>query len=104
MVSLTTFNANNFFLRYKFSKNLPGSSSASSRIEASEVAMGYLPGTAFSKYPSQYIVWDAERRSLAARALKEPDGILPDILCLQEVENIQSIRIFNQRYLGSHYP
>lgn len=104
MLSLTTFNANNFFLRYKFTRNYPGSKSQSSLIEASQVALGYLPGTAFGKYPSNYVVWDTERRSLAARALKEPDGVLPDILCLQEVENIHAIRIFNERYLDSYYP
>jgi endonuclease/exonuclease/phosphatase family metal-dependent hydrolase len=104
MPSLATFNANNFFLRYKFTRNYPGSRSQNSQKEASEVALGYLPGTAFGKYPSNYIVWDAERRSLAARALREPDGVLPDILCFQEVENIQAIRILNERYLDNHYP
>jgi endonuclease/exonuclease/phosphatase family metal-dependent hydrolase len=104
MPSLSTFNANNFFLRYKFTRNYPGSRSQSSLIEASEAAMGYLSGTAFGRYTKRYIVWDAQRRSLAARALKEPDGMLPDILCFQEVENIHAIRIFNQRYLDNYYP
>jgi len=104
MPSLATFNANNFFLRYKFTESYPGSQSASSLDEASKAAMGFLPGLAFGEYTGDYIVWDAARRSLAARALKEPDGALPDILCLQEVENIQAIRIFNKQYLGNHYP
>lgn len=73
-------------------------------IEASEAAMGFLPGIAFGKYTKNYIVWDKERRLLAARALKEPDGQLPDIICFQEVENIHAIRIFNQRYLDNYYP
>jgi len=105
MLSLATFNANNFFLRYKFTRTYPGDKSSNSLVEAGEVASaGYLPGLSFGKYPSQYIVWDPQRRSLAARALQEPDGTLPDILCLQEVENIQAIRIFNTRYLNGYYP
>ncbi len=105
MPSLATFNANNFFLRYMFSKSYPNDMSKASQIEASEVgAKGYLPGFAFGRYTKNYIVWDPGRRQLAAQALKEPDGKLPDILCLQEVENIQAIRTFNQRYLNDHYP
>lgn len=104
MPSLATFNANNFFLRYRFTNTYPGDASHASRIEAGEVGlMGYLPGTAFGNLGSSYIIWDAKRRELAARALAEPDGRLPDILCLQEVENIQAIRKFNQAYLGGHY-
>jgi len=63
-----------------------------------------MPGLAFGKYTKRYIVWDAERRELAARALQEPDGILPDILCFQEIENIYAIRKFNQKYLDNYYP
>jgi len=105
MPTLTTFNANNFFLRYRFTSTYPGDLSRTSLVEASEVAgRGYLPGAAFGRYPpGSYIVWDVTRRQLAAAALAEPDGRLPDILCLQEVENIQAIRIVNERYLGNHY-
>ena len=105
MPSLATFNANNFFLRYRFARTYPNDRSRASLIEASEVgAKGYLPGIAFGRYTKNYIVWDPVRRRLAARALKAPDGQLPDILCLQEVENIQAIRTFNQHYLNDHYP
>jgi endonuclease/exonuclease/phosphatase family metal-dependent hydrolase len=105
MPSLVTFNANNFFLRYKFTRTYPGDRSGVSLVEAAEVGLkGYLPGIAFGRYTSSYIVWDAQRRELAARALKEPDGNLPDIICFQEVENIQAIRIFNERYLDDYYP
>ncbi|MCJ7653944.1 MAG: endonuclease/exonuclease/phosphatase family protein [Dehalococcoidia bacterium] len=106
MPSLTTFNANNFFLRYKFTRSYPGSKSKEDLEEAAEAGLtGFLPGVSFGHYgEKQYIVWDSQRRQLAARALKEPDGVLPDILCLQEVENIQAIRVFNQRYLSNYYP
>jgi endonuclease/exonuclease/phosphatase family metal-dependent hydrolase len=105
MPSLATFNANNLFLRYKFTRNFPGARSKSSQTEAAEAGLlGYLPGMAFGRYPSSYVVWDVERRELLQRALVAPDGRLPDILCFQEVENIQAIRILNQRYFGDYYP
>ncbi|MFD2588977.1 endonuclease/exonuclease/phosphatase family protein [Croceitalea marina] len=102
MISITTFNANNFFLRYKFSKNLPNSKSKDSLIEAGEV-IGYLPGIAFGKYTKNFIVWDSKRRNLASEALKAPDDKFPDIICFQEVENIEAIRILNQRYFNNEY-
>jgi endonuclease/exonuclease/phosphatase family metal-dependent hydrolase len=49
------------------------------------------------------VVWDESRRKLAARALSEPDGKLPDILCVQEVENLDALRVFNERVLGTWY-
>jgi hypothetical protein len=108
MPTISTFNANNFFLRYKFTQKYPGDMSKTSMIEASAVlgdAIGYMPGMVFQNYTkNSYIVWDADRRELAARALAEPDGVLPDILCLQEVENMAALRVFNGRYLHNHYP
>jgi endonuclease/exonuclease/phosphatase family metal-dependent hydrolase len=106
MPSLTTFNANNFFLRYKFTSNYPGSRAKEDLEEAAEAGLtGFLPGVSFGHYgKDQYIVWDTQRRQLAASALREPDGVPPDILCFQEVENIQAIRVFNQRYLNDYYP
>lgn len=105
MPSLTTFNANNFFLRYKFTRSYPGSKSKGDLTEAAEAGLtGFLPGVSFGGYSEkQYIVWDGQRRQLAAWALKEPDGVFPDILCLQEVENIQAVRVFNKRYLNNYY-
>jgi endonuclease/exonuclease/phosphatase family metal-dependent hydrolase len=106
MPSLATFNANNFFLRYKFSKIYPGDMSRNSLIEATEVIggpIGYLPGLAFQKYTKNFIIWDPARRQLAVKALMEPDQKLPDILCFQEVENIHAIRLFNQKYLNNNY-
>lgn len=104
MPSIATFNANNFFLRYKFTNTYPGDMSQKSLIESGEIGLvGYLPGLAFCQYSSSYIVWDRQRRKLAASALAEPDGQLPDILCFQEVENIHAIRKLNQDYLNNYY-
>jgi hypothetical protein len=78
MPTLATFNANNFFLRYRFSKTYPGDMSKKYLIEASKATMmGYLPEKAFGKYsPKSFIIWEPERRKLAVKALKEPDGKL----------------------------
>ena len=99
MPSIATFNANNFFLRYKFSRTFPGDSSKKSLIEAANSVIGYLPGALGNYSPKNYIVWDPIRREIAAEALKEPNGKLSDIICFLEVENIQAIRVFNQLYL-----
>ena len=105
MPSLATFNANNFFLRYKFARTYPGDMSRASLVEAVGAAIGYLPGRGIGSYsPKNHIIWDPVRRETAAWALMEPDDKLPDILCLQEVENIQAIRAFNERYLDEYYP
>jgi len=104
MPSLATFNANNFFLRYKFASTYPGDMSKASLVEATEAAVGYMPNQFGNYSVKNYIVWDPTRREVAATALMEPDGKLPDILCLQEVESIEAIRVFNNRYLGGHYP
>ena len=78
MPSLATFNANNFFLRYKFAKTYPNDMSKASLIEASEVgAKGYLPGIAFGRYTKNYIVWDPVRRQqrVAGGVADRRDGV-----------------------------
>jgi endonuclease/exonuclease/phosphatase family metal-dependent hydrolase len=105
MPTLATFNANNFFLRYKFAKTYPGDLSGKSAIDAADITLGYLPEKKFGKYLSKdFVVWDPVRRDLAAQALAEPDDCLPDILCLQEVENMDAIRKLNEDHFGGHYP
>jgi len=66
--------------------------------------MGYVPERKFGKYLSRdFVVWDPVRRNLTAQALAEPDGKLPDILCLQEVENMDALRKLNLDHLAGHY-
>jgi endonuclease/exonuclease/phosphatase family metal-dependent hydrolase len=105
MPSIATFNANNFFLRYKWAATYPGDKSKKSAVTAAEaVATGYFPGRDFGQYAkNSYIVWDPVRRDLAGQLLAEPDGRLPDILCLQEAENMPAIRVLNDRHFGGYY-
>lgn len=50
MPTLATFNANNFFLRYKFAKTFEGDVSKKSEVEAGDVgSYGYIPTHVFSK-------------------------------------------------------
>jgi hypothetical protein len=104
--TLATFNANNFFLRYRFTNTFPGDRSAKSLVAAGEVgALGYVPPRDFGRLASsRYVIWDAGRRELAARALAEPDAALPDILCVQETENLDALRALNADHFHGHYP
>jgi endonuclease/exonuclease/phosphatase family metal-dependent hydrolase len=105
MPTLATFNANNFFLRYRFTNTFPGDLSAKSLIAAGEVgSLGYVPPREFGQLArSRFVIWDAQRRELAARALAEPDGKLPDILCVQETENLDALRALNADHFRGHY-
>jgi endonuclease/exonuclease/phosphatase family metal-dependent hydrolase len=103
LVSITTFNANNLFLRYDFQRSYPGGEyNALARISGAEERLGYLPGLSYAG-DGRFEVWDDLRRRLAAQALREPNDRLPDILVLQEVENIHALRVFNADYLDGHY-
>lgn len=104
MPTIATFNVNNLFLRYKFAKTYPGDMSKKSAIDAADISFGYIPEKAFGKYlSSDFVIWDSTRRDLTAQALAEPDDRLPDILCLQEVENMDAIRKLNEAHFGGYY-
>lgn len=105
MISLATFNANNLFLRYRFKETYPGDQSKKSADKAAQaLGLGFLPGLVFRNFPKQdVIIWDSARRKSTAQALKAGDGKLPDILCLQEVESMAAIRLFNRDILGGYY-
>jgi endonuclease/exonuclease/phosphatase family metal-dependent hydrolase len=105
MPSLASFNANNLFLRYKFSEAYPGDKSNKSKKEAADAMQwGFLPQISKGKFSSKnYVFWDDGRRKATAQALKGGDGKLPDILCFQEVESMAALRKFNDDHLGGHY-
>lgn len=97
MTTLCTFNANNLFLRYKFGKTFPGDMSGKS--ESEDIEWAYLP--LYKK--GLFKIFGPEQRDLEAEVLCLPDGKLPDIVCLQEVESLQALRAFNEHHLGGHY-
>lgn len=78
-LTIGTFNCENLFARYRFRTNL------------SPVADWTINQTAFELH-------DLDSKKLTAKVIKEMDA---DILCLQEVENMQVLERFNSRYLAS---
>jgi endonuclease/exonuclease/phosphatase family metal-dependent hydrolase len=98
-IQLTTFNANNLFLRYKFGRTFPGDMSGKSM--ADQPGLGYLP----MYKPGLFEIFDEEQRMLAASAIWDSGGQRwPDVLCLQEVESLLAVRAFSETYLENAYP
>ena len=96
MTSLAFYNVNNLFLRYRFGQTYPGDMSGSS--VGSDPEWGFLP----INNPGMFEPYNPDQTALSAQVLSE-NG-LPDILCLCEVESLQALRLFNDFFLGSHYP
>lgn len=97
MTTLCTCNINNLFLRYKFGRTIPGGRANPSE---EELLWGYLP----LQKKGMFDFFKEDKLVLEAQALRLPDGSLPDVLCLQEVESLAALRLFNTKCLGSHYP
>lgn len=95
--TLCTFNVNNLFLRYRFGRSFPGDRSADNL--ATDPREGFLP----LYTPGSFSQLKPEQRQLGADVLRLPDGTLPDILCVQEVESLLALRLFNEESLGGHY-
>jgi endonuclease/exonuclease/phosphatase family metal-dependent hydrolase len=95
--TLCTFNVNNLFVRYRFGSTFPGDVSGKSAV--TNPAEGYLP----MYDPDLFELFNPIQRELAAKAITRDDTILPDVLCLQEVESLIALRAFNERHLGSAY-
>lgn len=96
MTSLEFYNVNNHFLRYRFGQTYLGDMSGASA--GSNPEWGFLP----LNNPGRFEPYNPDQTALSARVLSE-NG-LPDILCLCEVESLQALRLFNDFFLGSHYP
>jgi endonuclease/exonuclease/phosphatase family metal-dependent hydrolase len=95
---LCNFNVNNLFVRYKFGKTFPGDQSGKSGVVDPNV--GYLP--LYQK--GAFDVFNPEQRKLSALAITRGNSVLPDVLCVQEVESLIALREFNERFLANAYP
>lgn len=95
---LCNFNVNNLFVRYKFGKTFPGDQSGKSGVTNS--SMGYLP--LYQK--GAFDIFNAEQRKLAALAITQGNTVLPDVVCVQEVESLIALREFNEQFLAAAYP
>lgn len=84
-VRLATFNCENLFRRYKFnSKN------------AAEIDSAVKDGFILDTKKFEIVLDDA--RTLTAKAIKD---LKADIICLQEVESMDTLKNFNAQYLSS---
>lgn len=95
---LCNFNVNNLFVRYKFGQTFPGDISKKSGVADRD--SGYLP--LYQK--GAFEIFNAEQRKLAALAITRGGTVMPDVLCVQEVESLIALREFNERFLKSVYP
>lgn len=100
-VTICTFNVENLFVRYKFSPLPPGIISKKAPEADVLKGFGYLPQS-FSK--NNFSLYKEEARTLTALALTRGNTVHPQICCLQEVESMQTLRTFNEKYLDKKYP
>lgn len=99
-VRLTTCNANNLFVRYKFGEGFPGAvPTRDDTAEPQPLAddrRGFLPLYTAGTFE----IFGPQQRELTARAIKgSAGGSYPEVLCLQEVESLLALREFNERHL-----
>jgi endonuclease/exonuclease/phosphatase family metal-dependent hydrolase len=109
-VTLCSFNVENLFMRYKIFGYLP-SPKPMRRIYSEEElkeAGGFLPSPMwknsfmlFNKGPWRDLTTFAIKRADRDETIDYP---MPDILCMQEVDSMDALRLFNEEYLDNYYP
>jgi endonuclease/exonuclease/phosphatase family metal-dependent hydrolase len=107
-VTICTFNVENLFVRYKVFGYLPGDKFKRKVLTEKELEEhgGFLPGQLFK---NSFKIFDKDDwRKLTAKAIKGyGDGgggkNFPDIICMQEVDSMDALRLFNEDYLESQY-
>jgi hypothetical protein len=100
-ISTCTFNVENLFVRYNFVPLPPGITSKKAPEADVIKGFGYLPSS-FSK--NNFSLYKADARALTVLALTRGKTTYPQICCLQEVESMQALRTFNEKYIDNKYP
>ena len=77
---LCTFNCENLFARYRFRENFTGD-----------------PEQGWTINDSTFDIYDETEKQITAKAIRAVD---PDIVCVQEVENLPTLERFASRYLA----
>lgn len=95
--TVCSFNVNNLFVRYRFGSAFPGGRDGGPPVPA---YAGFLP----ANNPENYELFRPAQRELAAKVILGKGGRAPDTVCLQEVETLQALRVFNEAHLGGTYP
>ena len=89
MHSFTTLNIGNLFVRYRFTNSYPGDPRPRAEVARSPgEKVGFLAPEPPQRLGKDRLVrshdlLEPERLDLAVRALRDPSGLLPDVLCLQ---------------------
>ncbi len=94
-LKIGTFNTENLFLRYKLLAKERGSMGKKKVDPAKFIKEGghiNMLG---------YEILDEGQRKNTARVILENN---PDVICLQEVENLETLKQFNSKYLNRKYP
>ena len=81
-IRLATFNCNNLFQRFKFGSGLD---------QSQIINEGWLANTLDAQ------LFNETEKALTAAAIMETNA---DIIALQEVESMNTLRLFRDRYLG----
>lgn len=94
-IKIGTFNAENLFLRYRFLATERGSMGKKKVDPAKFIKEGGRINML------GFEILDEGQRKNTAKVILEND---PDVMCLQEVENLETLKQFNSKYLKRKYP
>ncbi|MEM8492694.1 MAG: hypothetical protein AAF756_17905 [Pseudomonadota bacterium] len=99
MIRLGTFNLNNLFSRFNFSGNLEGLPEASD----GGLPLSFEGGEYRARTFKGRLVQEKDARDTKAVARRILDVMRVDILAVQEVEHIEILNEFHERYLNNVY-
>jgi endonuclease/exonuclease/phosphatase family metal-dependent hydrolase len=113
-VSICTFNIENLYMRYKVFDFRSGDKFKRKILSPKELKEkgGFLPGY---NMKNSFRIYDKDSwRTLTAKAIKgysdqrrvegeSNNKKLPDVLCLVEVDSMDALRLFNEKYLDRYY-
>ncbi len=95
VVKIGTFNAENLFLRYNFLATERGS------MGRKKVSIPEFIAKGGNINELGFELLDEGQRKNTAKEILAND---PDVICLQEVENLETLKQFNRKYLKKKYP
>lgn len=98
---LATFNAENLFARIADRKKDANRASGGPRRVAGKSARRRDEDSPFRHDSDRFRAHDAKNRELTARAILSLDA---DVIALQEIENLDTLKRFNRRLLKDSYP
>lgn len=96
-IKIGTFNAENLFLRYKFLATVRGSM-GKKKVDINKFID---EGGNINVLEEGFDKIDDQQRKNTAQVILKND---PDVICLQEVESLETLKKFNSKYLKRKYP